>query len=214
MTLARTYLEMGMTEEAIAALTEASRDADATASKRRRCSAGCIGKRSDLPHAVEWLERAAEAPAPERQRRARAALRSRRDRSRRSARRRARWRCSSSSRPTPATIVTCRRGSSASPGSRPEADHSYPEPAAVRRVFPRGRVHPRRRAVVGVLGAQSLRPGASRAARRCSNSPYARGAVTGVGVITALAGLVELGSVILSKARRRDADPPSPVAHP
>ena len=45
------------------------------------------------------------------------------------------------------------------------------------------------------------------------NSPYARGGVTGVGVITSLAGLVELGSVILSKARRRGADPPAPVAH-
>jgi hypothetical protein len=45
------------------------------------------------------------------------------------------------------------------------------------------------------------------------NSPYARGAVTGVGVITALAGLAELGSVIMSRARRRDAgnDPPAPV---
>lgn len=43
------------------------------------------------------------------------------------------------------------------------------------------------------------------------NSPYVRGAVTGVGVITALAGLAELGSVIVSKARRRDtrSDPPA-----
>jgi hypothetical protein len=38
-------------------------------------------------------------------------------------------------------------------------------------------------------------------------SPYARGAVTGVGVITALAGLAELGSLILSKVRRRDPGP-------
>ena len=45
------------------------------------------------------------------------------------------------------------------------------------------------------------------------NSPYARGAVTGVGVITALAGLAELGSVILAKTRRRDAGPdPSSTA--
>ena len=36
------------------------------------------------------------------------------------------------------------------------------------------------------------------------NSPYARGGVTGVGVITALAGLAELGSVITSRVRRRD----------
>jgi hypothetical protein len=46
------------------------------------------------------------------------------------------------------------------------------------------------------------------------NSPYARGAVTGVGVITALAGLVELGSLILSKSRRHAGpDPPSPLVN-
>lgn len=47
------------------------------------------------------------------------------------------------------------------------------------------------------------------------NSPYARGAVTGVGVITAMAGLAELGSLILSKARRGGAgsDPPSPAVN-
>jgi hypothetical protein len=40
--------------------------------------------------------------------------------------------------------------------------------------------------------------------------------VTGVGVITAVAGLAELAAVILSKARRRDrgSDPPSPAVHP
>jgi hypothetical protein len=36
------------------------------------------------------------------------------------------------------------------------------------------------------------------------NSPYARGGVTGVGVVTALAGLAELGSVISARVRRRD----------
>ena len=79
------------------------------------------------------------------------------------ARRRARSRCSWSSRQTPASIATSRRGLSASHGSRPEADHSYPEPAVVRGVFPRGGIHSRRRAVVGVLGSQPLRrdaPGA------------------------------------------------------
>jgi hypothetical protein len=35
------------------------------------------------------------------------------------------------------------------------------------------------------------------------NSPYARGGVTGVGVITACAGLAELGSVVATRARRR-----------
>ena len=42
-------------------------------------------------------------------------------------------------------------------------------------------------------------------------SPYARGGVTGVGVITALAGLVELGSLVMARARRgsRDTTPPA-----
>ena len=38
--------------------------ADVCASKRRRCSAASICKQDDIPHAIEWLERAAEAPAP------------------------------------------------------------------------------------------------------------------------------------------------------
>jgi hypothetical protein len=42
-------------------------------------------------------------------------------------------------------------------------------------------------------------------------SPYARGGVSGVGVITALAGFVELGAVILARGRRPDPDPnPNP----
>ena len=42
-------------------------------------------------------------------------------------------------------------------------------------------------------------------------SPYARGGVTGVGMITALAGLAELGALFASRARRgsRDTTPPS-----
>jgi len=38
-------------------------------------------------------------------------------------------------------------------------------------------------------------------------SPYARGGVTGVGVITALAGFAELGSVFLARGRRPDPGP-------
>jgi tetratricopeptide (TPR) repeat protein len=61
--LAQTYLEMGMTDEAIGALTTAARN------PRHRFDAGAkLGrlylKKNDLPHAIEWLERAAEAPAP------------------------------------------------------------------------------------------------------------------------------------------------------
>jgi len=37
------------------------------------------------------------------------------------------------------------------------------------------------------------------------SNPYARGGVSGVGLITVLAGLVELGSIVASRARRRDA---------
>ena len=63
LTLAKTYLEMGMMEEAVAALTAAARV------PTHRFEAGSrLGrlyqKRNDLPRAAEWLERAAEAPAP------------------------------------------------------------------------------------------------------------------------------------------------------
>ncbi|HEX6463407.1 MAG TPA: tetratricopeptide repeat protein [Vicinamibacterales bacterium] len=62
--LARTYLDMGMEEEAIAALRTAARSPS-----HRFEAASLLGrlylKRGDLPHAIEWLERAAEAPAPD-----------------------------------------------------------------------------------------------------------------------------------------------------
>jgi tetratricopeptide (TPR) repeat protein len=63
LTLAKTYLEMGMTDEAMAALIEAAKV------PVHRFEAGSIlgrlyHKRNDLPRAAEWLERAAEAPAP------------------------------------------------------------------------------------------------------------------------------------------------------
>ncbi len=63
MTLARTYLEMGMADEAISALKAAAR------SPRQRFEAGVtLGRlykeRGDVPHAIEWMERAAEAHAP------------------------------------------------------------------------------------------------------------------------------------------------------
>jgi hypothetical protein len=46
------------------------------------------------------------------------------------------------------------------------------------------------------------------AVRVAIESPYARGAVTGVGVITALAGLVELAGVIAARSRRQPNLPP------
>jgi tetratricopeptide (TPR) repeat protein len=63
MTLANTYLEMGMEDDAIQSLIQAAR------SPRYRFEAGTtlariFKGRNDLPQAVEWLERAAEAAAP------------------------------------------------------------------------------------------------------------------------------------------------------
>ncbi len=63
MTLARTYLQMGMTLEAITALKAAARSP-----KLRFEAASTLGrllrKHDDLAGAMEWLERASEAPAP------------------------------------------------------------------------------------------------------------------------------------------------------
>jgi len=63
MTLARTYLEMGLTDQAMASLETAAR------SPRQRFEAASrLGRllleRGDVARALEWLERAAEAPPP------------------------------------------------------------------------------------------------------------------------------------------------------
>lgn len=61
--LALTYHEMGMTEDAIKALEGAARSP-----RQRFDAASMLGRlyleSKDLPHAIEWLERAAEAPSP------------------------------------------------------------------------------------------------------------------------------------------------------
>jgi tetratricopeptide (TPR) repeat protein len=61
--LARTYLDMGMADEAIGSLETAARSP-----RHRFEAASMLGRlyrdRQDVPHAIEWLERAAEAPAP------------------------------------------------------------------------------------------------------------------------------------------------------
>jgi tetratricopeptide (TPR) repeat protein len=61
--LALTYHEMGMVEDAIKALEAAARSP-----RQRFDSASMLGRlfleRKDTLHAIEWLERAAEAPAP------------------------------------------------------------------------------------------------------------------------------------------------------
>lgn len=63
MTLARTYLEMGMEQEAISSLEGAAR------SPRQRFEAASLlarlyMQRDDAPRAIEWLEQASQAPAP------------------------------------------------------------------------------------------------------------------------------------------------------
>jgi hypothetical protein len=61
--LALTYHEMGMVDDAIKALEEAARSP-----RQRFDSASMLGRlyleRKNSAHAIEWLERAAEAPAP------------------------------------------------------------------------------------------------------------------------------------------------------
>jgi lipopolysaccharide biosynthesis regulator YciM len=61
--LARTYLEMGMADEAVAALTNAAK-----IPAHRFEAASLLGrlflKKNEAPRAVEWFERAADAPAP------------------------------------------------------------------------------------------------------------------------------------------------------
>lgn len=61
--LALTYHEMGMTEDAIKALEGATRSP-----RQRFDAASMLGRlyleSKDLPRAIEWLERAAEAPSP------------------------------------------------------------------------------------------------------------------------------------------------------
>jgi tetratricopeptide (TPR) repeat protein len=63
MTLARMYIDMGLPDEAIGPLETASR-----ATRFRFEAASLLGRifrdRGDTPRAIEWLERAAEAPAP------------------------------------------------------------------------------------------------------------------------------------------------------
>ena len=63
MSLARTYLEMNMPDEALAPLKAAART-----TRFRFEAASTLGRlyiqRGETPNAIEWLERAAEAPAP------------------------------------------------------------------------------------------------------------------------------------------------------
>ena len=63
MTLARTYLQMGKPDEAVASLREAARSP-----RLRFEAASLLGRlllrRGDLAPALEWLERASEAPPP------------------------------------------------------------------------------------------------------------------------------------------------------
>lgn len=64
LSLGKAYIESGMVKEAISALRAAARSP-----MLRFEAASLLGrlyhKQGDIPHAVEWLERASEAPAPD-----------------------------------------------------------------------------------------------------------------------------------------------------
>ena len=107
-----------------------------------------------------------------------------------------RWRCSSNCSPMPATIATSRRASIASPARRPEADISF----FTRLLFAAYFLEAGLILIVAPWSGfwdRNLFLGADPVARqRSSTSPFARGAVSGVGVITVLAGLAELTGVL------------------
>ena len=184
--LAHTYLEMGMSEEAIGSLVTASR-----LPRQRFEAASTLARlyrnQQDWPHAIEWYERAAEAPAPSADAGARSSTTSARPSSR-PGRRREPWPCSWSSRPMPANTAMSLPGCTGSRRSRREADHQDRQPPAVRGVFPRS-------GVILVVAPWSgfwehNRFAASHATvAALISSPFVRGAVSGIGVITVIAGL-------------------------
>ena len=63
MTLARTYLEMGMPDEAIESLTMASKSPPFRFDAASRLGR-IYAQRGEIAQAIEWFERAAEAPSP------------------------------------------------------------------------------------------------------------------------------------------------------
>src|SRR5262245_1818448 len=125
--------------------------------------------------------------------------------SRRRGRPRAPWRCSSSCSRTPATTATSPPASSAWRRCRREADIRtvsrllfaayFLEAGFILMVAPWSQFWERNRFAADRPALETI-----------VMSPYARGGVTGVGVITALAGFAELGAVILSRGRRPDSD--------
>jgi hypothetical protein len=109
-------------------------------------------------------------------------------------------------KPTPATIATCRPGSTASHACRPEADISFLtrilfaayflEAGLILVVAPWSGFWDRNLFLYTIPSLQQVLA-----------SPFARGAVSGVGAITVVAGLAEL-SGMLSKRSRPNHEPP------
>ncbi len=112
-----------MLDEAIVSLQTAVRSP-----RQRFEAAAALGRvydrRGEPTLAIEWLERAAEAPAPSPEE-GRAPLDDLGVLLDGAGRPRGHWRCSSNSRPTPATTATCLPASIASHACRPEADISF-----------------------------------------------------------------------------------------
>ena len=193
MKLARTYLEMGMLDEATKALQTAAR------SPLQRFEAGAM-----LGASVQGTRRSA---ARDRMVRARgrsagalrrgrpcAAVRPWPSRSKKRARPRARWRYSSNCRRRPASIAMPVSAPNGWRACRPEVEHLVPHAPPLRRLLPRGRAGPHRGALVR-FWERNFFAGALPLLERAASSAFVRGGVSGIGAITALAGLAELAGI-------------------
>ena len=179
-----------MVDDAIKALEAAARSP-----RQRFDAASMLGRlhldREDQPRAIEWLERAAEAPAPTPDA-GRALLYDLADASNRWGSTRARWRCSSSSNPIRRLSRRRRPDRTADPSAGPRLA-SVPA-AALRRAAARNRVAAGGGPVVGVLGPQLFRPVVAAARTQLLTNNYIRGAITGLGAVNVSAALADLAA--------------------
>ena len=187
--LAQTYRELGMIDDAIEALKAAVR------SPRQRFDAACLlgslhVERDELQSAIEWFERAAEVPAPSAAagrasdvRLGQHAREGRRAVARARGVRRARSRIRQLPRrgvQDPAIVEA--------PGQRVIRPV---QTSSLRRPAPRSRPAADPDSVVGVLGTELLRRSTA-ASRALLTNNFVRGAVSGLGLVNVLAAVAEL----------------------
>ena len=164
-------------------------------------------QRSETPQAIEWLEQAAEEPAPT-PADGRALLYDLGVMLDGTGETHGRSPSSSSSRLMPATIGMCPRASTASRACRAEADHLV----FVRLLFAAYFLETGLILVVmpwSTFWDRNIFVATLPVVERLLASPYARGAVSGVGVITAIAGVLELAAAF-GAWRTAGADDPKP----